>query len=398
MIESVIWTDLYKLTMAQAVSRRYPEVGATYEFIDRGNTLFPEGFAYKLQEQIKRMSELRIKPREREKLEEKTPFLRNDYLKWLENFQYDPKEVDIDQVAGSLFIGIKGLWKRTIYWEVPLMTTISELYFQETGQRPDLDFIQKAINKGQRLKEAGVKFMDFGTRRAFSTMVHEKSLGGLIEGAGLIADGGSLLGTSNVALGFEYNIPVSGTYAHEWIMAHAAMFGNLQANAKAMEVWADEYLGRDGGDTYSKLGTALMDTYTTDAFLPSFSPELARFYTYGRQDSGKPEVEAMKFINHLRQIGIDPKTKGVVFSDALDTDKAIWLHNMFKDIIQVVFGIGTHFTNDVGVKPLNIVIKVRSFVLPDGREVPVCKLSDDRGKESGDPLAIEKAKKDFGIN
>ena len=398
MIESVIWTDLYKMTMGQGVLHRYPEVGAIYEFINRGRTVFPEGFAYKLREQTKRMSGLRLQQEEREFLEEKTPYLKKDYLNWFANYQFNPSEVHIDQVGGELSVEIEGPWKRTIYWEVPLMALICELYYQETNQKPQFGYMEKTRAKGRAMREAMAWFFEFGTRRAFSSEIHRNVLRILLEAAGRVEKGGPLLGTSNVALAKEFDLNPGGTYAHEWVMAHAAMFGVTKANTKAMEVWADEYLGRSGEKAYPKLGTALMDTYTTDAFLPSFTTEIAKYYTYGRQDSGIPEVEAIKFINHLRELGIDPMDKGVVFSDGLDIQRVLQLNKYFKDKTKVTFGIGTHFTNDVGVTPLNIVIKARSFILPDGREIPVCKLSDDRGKESGDQRAIAEAKMAFGLN
>jgi nicotinate phosphoribosyltransferase len=52
------------------------------------------------------------------------------------------------------------------------------------------------------------------------------------------------------------------------------------------------------------------------------------------------------------------------------------------------FGIGTFFTNDFEDSPaLNIVIKLRSI-----NGIEVVKLSDDKGKEMGDPDALRVTK------
>jgi Nicotinic acid phosphoribosyltransferase len=50
-----------------------------------------------------------------------------------------------------------------------------------------------------------------------------------------------------------------------------------------------------------------------------------------------------------------------------------------------VYGIGTYLSNDVGVGPLNMVIKLVG-VKPHGQEsfIPAVKLSDSMGKHSGD--------------
>jgi len=59
-------------------------------------------------------------------------------------------------------------------------------------------------------------------------------------------------------------------------------------------------------------------------------------------------------------------------------------------------GIGTHFTNDVGVKPLNIVIKVVSVEVL-GEWVPAIKLSDEAGKHSGNAEMIDLAQRMLNI-
>ena len=61
------------------------------------------------------------------------------------------------------------------------------------------------------------------------------------------------------------------------------------------------------------------------------------------------------------------------------------------------FGIGTNLTNDVGVKPMNIVMKMVE-ALPEGEPwTPVVKLSDEKGKYTGNEQAILLAKSSLGI-
>lgn len=62
------------------------------------------------------------------------------------------------------------------------------------------------------------------------------------------------------------------------------------------------------------------------------------------------------------------------------------------------FGIGTHFTNDFAStsggksRPLNIVIKLREI---DG--LPCVKLTDDRGKYTGDRHEVERVAEKMGL-
>jgi nicotinate phosphoribosyltransferase len=64
-----------------------------------------------------------------------------------------------------------------------------------------------------------------------------------------------------------------------------------------------------------------------------------------------------------------------VFSDALDFDTAFRIYRHFADRTMPAFGIGTNLTNDTGIPPLNIVMKLMSC---NGQ--PVAKLSDSAGK------------------
>ncbi|KKN22999.1 hypothetical protein LCGC14_0909170 [marine sediment metagenome] len=62
MIQSILDTDLYKLTMQQAVHQLYPRAEARYRFINRGGTQFPLGFTELLEEAIEAMKDLQLTP------------------------------------------------------------------------------------------------------------------------------------------------------------------------------------------------------------------------------------------------------------------------------------------------------------------------------------------------
>jgi nicotinic acid phosphoribosyltransferase len=55
-----------------------------------------------------------------------------------------------------------------------------------------------------------------------------------------------------------------------------------------------------------------------------------------------------------------------VFSDGLNLQKAFALYRHFADRIMTGFGIGTHLTNDMGLEPLNIVMKLVCLQRPVG--------------------------------
>lgn len=63
-----------------------------------------------------------------------------------------------------------------------------------------------------------------------------------------------------------------------------------------------------------------------------------------------------------------------------------------RDKIGISFGIGTNLTNDVGLQPMNIVMKLYGVQADNGDWLPTIKLSDEKGKYTGDPTMIKLAK------
>ncbi|MNC48548.1 Nicotinate phosphoribosyltransferase [compost metagenome] len=154
----------------------------------------------------------------------------------------------------------------------------------------------------------------------------------------------------------------------------------------ALQAWLDEYP--------DQLGIALTDCITMDAFLRDFGKQFAQRYQGLRHDSGDPIEWGEKAIAHYQQLGIDPMSKTLVFSDNLDLDKALALYRHFDRRINLAFGIGTRLTCNIpGVKPLNIVIK-----LVECKGKPVAKLSDSPGKTiCQDPAFVKALRKAFDL-
>ena len=74
-------------------------------------------------------------------------------------------------------------------------------------------------------------------------------------------------------------------------------------------------------------------------------------------------------------LGIDTKTKTLLFSDSLDFERADKICRHFSKKAKVAFGIGTYLSNDTCVSPLNIVMKTTKC---NGQDV--AKISDVEGK------------------
>jgi nicotinate phosphoribosyltransferase len=367
--------DLYKFTTMNAVQNKFPAAEVRYSFINRGKNTFPKGFAEALREEVDLMKTLKLSRESEEFIRKKCYFFQPVYIDLLKGFRFNPSEVIIKQSGGNLEVTIEGLWYRTVLWEVPLLAIISELYFKMTGQEPD-DYEQRAIEKARSFSAIGAEISDFGTRRRFSFNVQNRIVEILKKHCSTY-----LNGTSNVFLAMKHEITPMGTHPHEWFMYHGAHFGYRLANAVALENWVDVYHG--------DLGIALTDTFTSELFFKSFDVKYSKLFDGVRWDSGDPLKFTDRVVEHYISKRIDPATKTVVYSDALNLEKTREIRNYVRGRIHDVYGIGTFLTNDVGVKPLNMVIKLTA-VKPAGydRFVPAIKLSDSKGKYSGDPEEI----------
>lgn len=376
--------DLYKFSVMMAIQKLYPWAYVKYEFINRGGTQFPEGFADRLKKEVDSMTRLKMTKTEKKYIEKRCYFLDPAFIDFLEGYQYDPEEVHISQEGGDLKVHIEGYWYRTVLWEVPLMAIISELYFQMLGAEPK-DVEEKTKYKALGLSELEADYSDFGTRRRFSFDVHDKVVGILKENSGEY-----FKGTSNVYLAMKYDTTPIGTMPHEWFMYHGALFGYRAANMKALEAWVDVFQG--------SLGITLTDTYTTDSFFNSFSLKQAKLFDGVRCDSGDVIEFTDKAIRFYTENRIDPTSKTIVYSDSLNLEEVKRIKQYVKDKVHDTYGIGTYFTNDVGVKPLNIVIKL-SEVKPTKkvRFLHAVKLSDAAGKHTGNEKEIEISKLTLGI-
>ncbi|MDR1170329.1 MAG: nicotinate phosphoribosyltransferase [Prevotellaceae bacterium] len=379
--------DLYKFSVMLAIQKLYPNAMVRYRFFNRGETDFPEGFAEALKAEVKNMSQLKLSKQEKQFIEKRCYFFDPVFIDFLDGYTYNPDEVTISQTGGKLDILIEGYWYRTVLWEVPLMAMISELYFRMRGISPDGNYISKTVDKAVNLKRLNADYSDFGTRRRFSFDVHDMAVKTLKENSG-----NNFKGTSNVYLAMKHNTIPIGTMPHEWFMYHGAIYGYRGATSKALEAWVDVFQG--------SLGITLTDTYTSDMFFNSFGLKHAKLFDGVRCDSGNPIEFADRVVEFYRKNRIDPTSKTIVYSDSLNVEEVERIKKHVANRIHDTYGIGTFFSNDVGATPLNMVIKLTQVKINPERKdyFDAIKLSDVRGKNTGDSNEIKIAKLTLNID
>lgn len=381
--------DLYKFSQQQAAWRQYPQAKGRYELAVRTmNPAFPlADIVEEVRDEINSFENLVLTNDEYVHFQKTMPWVKNDYLDWLANFRYNPSiEAKIMPTAtgGISASFFSPEWHRGILYEVKALAVIEELYCRKAFQISEEDAVKLAIDRlNPKIEMLGghprLMFTDFGTRRRFSRAVHKAVLKHLKDNCP------NLIGTSNVWLARELGLKAIGTVAHEWFMAHLALVDRLElAQKRALHVWQQEY-----GEN---LGTALTDTFTTAAFWRDFDPILSKGFSGVRQDSGDPFKFGWDAIGHYKGLGIDPRTKSIIFSDSLDFQKMVGLFEEFVGLIGVGFGIGTNLTNDLGFEALSIVIKLMEL-----NGVSLVKLSDVAGKTMGDRDMTRRVMEAYGV-
>lgn len=374
MITSILDNDLYKFTTSYAYMKMFPHARGVFEFTDRNNTVYTAEQLKEIGMAISHMTSLSLTPEEHIFMLHRCYYLPPSYFEWLAGYKYDRSEVlvELDR-EGHLHISVSGLLYRITLWEVPILAIVSEVLTKSQGAVSMAISTAKTVSKAIYAEEQGIKFSEFGTRRRASFAVQDMVVKHLAQYARH-----SLTGTSNCYLAFRYGLTPIGTHPHEWFMFHGAMYGYDNANYLALENWAKVYDG--------DLGIALSDTYTSDVFFKNFSKKHAKLFDGVRQDSGDPFKFIEKTINRYNELRIDPLTKTIVFSDALTMEKAAEIHRNCQGRIKCSFGIGTHLTNDVGLKPVNIVMKLTKCQMNANQPTHKCvKISDSQGKHMGDP-------------
>lgn len=376
-INSLLDTDFYKILMGNVVYFRFPDLWVKYKFINRDDTWFPEGFDVKLKEEINHLATLKLTEEEKLWLS-KQAGMNKYFVEWFSNFKFNPDQVKVELKDKLLNVEIEGKWKETIYWEVPLLAIISQLYYQETNKYPNLEETKnKILDKKTNLC---FPFADFGTRRRFSFNIQDLLVT-------FMKSSIYFLGTSNPHFARIHNVKPIGTSAHECVMAMSGLYGVKEANSKWIENWRFIY-----GNDYN---VALTDTFTTEYFFKTVSQKDLLLIDGLRQDSGDPIEIGSLIIKKWKERGINAKDKKIIFSDNLNVKKATRIYETFKDRTNVIFGIGTNLTNDCGYPHLNIVIKLDSVlsrnIEHDYNEwiwKPVIKLSDDKKKWTGEKSYI----------
>ncbi|MDR3710207.1 MAG: nicotinate phosphoribosyltransferase [Capsulimonadaceae bacterium] len=364
-IKTLLDTDLYKLTMQQAVLHRFPEALAEYRFASRSQNVDIRPFVEEIRDEIDALCSLTFTRDEIDFLAS-LPYFAPGYLASLAGFRLSPDAVTIE--ADPAFrLTVRGNWQQTILFEVPLLAIINEVYCRNTYPMSKMrrqEGERRLLDKCHVIRQSDIplRISEFGTRRRYSRDWQSHVVETLAR-----ETGSSLAGTSNLADARRLNLTPVGTMGHEFLQAFQVLAPLALSQKIALQTWQDEFRG--------DLGIALSDVIGIDAFLADFDGHLAKAYDGARHDSGDPVAWGERLVAHYESLGIDPTSKTAVFTDSLTIADAQRIARHFAGRIRATFGIGTHLTNDFDFDAPQIVIKMVRC-----NDWPVAKLSDSPGK------------------
>jgi nicotinate phosphoribosyltransferase len=389
-IESLLDTDLYKFTMWQAMLHRHPQTQADYTFVCRNQPQFPLArLLPEIDRQLDHLCSLRFRADELEYLRG-LRFIKSDFVDFLRIFHFQRDFIRAWADGDTLHVEAHGPQVHVMAFEIFVLAIVNESYFRQFDQAAAIaEGRRRLADKVSKLKAFGgepperhpFEFFDFGVRRRFSRDWHREVVTTFRDELPVF-----FKGTSDVLLARDLGLVPIGTMAHEYLQTYQTLGVRLRDFQRAaLEDWVQEYRG--------DLGTALTDVVGMDAFLADFDLYFAKLFDGLRHDSGDPVAWGEKALAHYAKLKIEPATKRMVFSDALDFPKAIGLYRHFAGRTQLGFGIGTNLTNDMGLTTLNIVMKLTSA---NGQ--PVAKLADSPGKAlSVDPTFLAYLRQVFNI-
>jgi nicotinate phosphoribosyltransferase len=367
---SGLLTDLYELTMAAGYVQNRFEARATFELFvrhlpPRRNYLVAAG------------------------LEQALDFLENihfsadeiAYLRGLPLFRHVRPEF-FDYLAKFRFTGDAfALPEGTVFFpDEPLLrisAPIAEAQLVETSLLSIVHFQTLIASKAARVTTAAASrpVVEFGSRRA-----HGIEAGVLAARAAFI---GGCSGTSNSFAGHCFGIPVYGTQAHSWIMAHAD-------EAEAF---------RNFLDVFPEQATLLVDTYDVRAAVEKVIA-LGRKPRGIRLDSG--DVLADSRWARERLDGVGWNDVQIFVSGDLDEDRIESL--LHSGGAMDAFGVGTALSTSADAPHVGVIYKlveieehgqVRSAAkfseakkTYPGRK-QVFRFSSDNGKFSGDIIGLD---------
>ncbi len=354
---SLLLTDLYQLTMAQAyVASGIGRTEACFHLSFRANP-FSGGYtvACGLEQVVDYLSRATFSDDDLAFLAEQTgndggPLFTPAYLDWLRRLEF---ELDVDAVPEGT----------VVFPREPLLRVtgpLAQAQLVETALLNIVNFQSLIATKAARVCHAaqGDPVVEFGLRRA------QGPDGGL--SASRAAYVGGCVGTSNTLAGRTFGIPVSGTHAHSWVMVFDTELEAFETYARVLPnnctFLVDTYDTLEGVRHAIEAGRGLRERGHEMIGIRIDSGDLAWLSKQARQlldEAGFPDAK-------------------IVASNELDEATIVSLKDQGARID--VWGVGTKLATAYDQPALGGVYKLAAIRRPGEEWIPRVKLSEQTAK------------------
>lgn len=341
-------TDLYQLTMMNGYLKenRREEI-AVFDVFFRQNGMITYSVACGLEQTVDYILNLKFGEEEIAYLESLGIFSK-EFLAYLKNFKF----------TGDVYAVKEGT---VVFPGEPILTVkapIMQAQLIETAILNNINFQTLIATKSAKIRYAAKDdiVMEFGLRRAQAP------------DAGIYGARAAVIGgcnsTSNVLAGKMFDIPVSGTHAHSWVM-------NFKDEYTAFRAYAD---------VYPDNALLLVDTYDTlKQGVPNAIKVFKELKAEGykpkgiRLDSGDLAYLSKKARKMLDDAGF-PDTI-ICASGDLDENSINSLKNQGAEINS--WGVGTKLITSADMPALGGVYKLAAVYGDDGKMLPKIKVSEN---------------------
>ena len=389
-IKSLLENDVYKWNMSYAIMKTYPFAETVFEFKNRKDEKFNEDFVDEFKLEVSKLCTLRLKPEEKSFLLNKFYWIPKYFFDWFEGFKFDDSKLEVWLDEEDHFhVKSIGLAYENEFWEVPLLAIFSELrtrFFGFDKRKNNAEVLERLDEQIAMSNENSLWFSEFGLRRRFTYSVQDMVDKRLKESAKYLA------GNSNVYMAFKYDMPISGTQAHSWVMLNNAFTGYRLGNYMSMQNWNNTFNGSNG--------IFLVDTIGSDQFLNNLSQLFAKSADGFRWDSGSWESFTTKIIDRLVELRVNPLTKTLIYSDSIDMKRFLDIYRNVKGRVgHVAAGIGGSLTNNTGLdgaSPQVVMKLTKARINNTSSWINCVKCPDTKGKYMGDMKEVELCLRSIG--
>ncbi len=341
-------TDLYQLTMMNGylMEDRKEEI-AVFDVFFRQNGMITYSVACGLEQVVKYILNLNFGKDEIDYLRSLGIF-DEKFLTYLESFKF----------TGNVYAVPEGT---VVFPGEPILTVKAPIMQAQLIETAILNIINHQTliaSKAAKIRYAAKDdvIMEFGLRRAQAP------------DAGIYGARAAVIGgcdsTSNVLAGKMFDIPVSGTHAHSWVMNFKDEF---TAFKKYAEVYPDNAL-------------LLVDTYDT---LKSGVPNAIKVFDILKGKGYKPKGirldsgDLAYLSKKARQMLDDAGYPDTIICASGDLDEKSIDSLKHQDAKINSWGVGTRLITSADMPALGGVYKLSAVIEDDGKEIPKIKISEN---------------------